>query len=270
VGPCGRILTRGEPGWDIIPELYPREGEPIIDKPGKGCFYATDLDLLLRRKGIRNLVIAGITTDVCVHTTMRDANDMGYECLLLTDCTGATDHNNHLAAISMVQKQGGVFGAVATADQFITAITAPAPHLAAVPPPPQANGAAAGAAAARLAAAHPYAVSLPLSTTALILIDFQRDFVSDGGFGSALGAQPRLLQSCLPAAQRLLAACRAAGLQVRPPPLAPPPPTLHPLALPPRHGCPGCLAAWLAGCLAAWLPWLPGCLPGCHPSPARR
>lgn len=121
-GPLGRLLIRGEPGHDIVPELYPLEGEPIIDKPGRGAFAHTDFELLLRIRGIKNLVIAGVTTDVCVSSTMREANDRGFDCVLLEDGTAASEPNLHIGACESIKMEGGIFGATAKLDHVIEAV----------------------------------------------------------------------------------------------------------------------------------------------------
>lgn len=121
-GPMGRLLVRGEPGHDIVPELYPRTGEPIIDKPGKGAFTNTDFDLLLRVKSIKNLIFCGVTTDVCVHSTMREANDRSFDCLLIEDCCAASEESLHLATIASTRAEGGVFGATAPLQAVLEAL----------------------------------------------------------------------------------------------------------------------------------------------------
>jgi len=126
-GPMGRILVRGEHGHDIVDELKPAPGEPIVDKPGKGAFYATDLDTILRTRGIRQLIVCGVTTEVCVHTTVREANDRGYDCLVLEDCVGSYFPEFQAVGIKMIKAQGGIFGWVSDSTRFLEA-------LAKVPP----------------------------------------------------------------------------------------------------------------------------------------
>ncbi len=121
-GPMGRILVRGEPGHDIVPELYPLPGEPVIDKPGKGAFYQTDLELLLKNRGIDTLLVAGVTTEVCVNTTVREANDRGFRCVVLADCCGSYFPEFHAAGLAMIKAQGGIFGWVSTSTDVITAL----------------------------------------------------------------------------------------------------------------------------------------------------
>ena len=123
----GRILVRGEYGHDIIPELYPITGEPVIDKPGKGSFYDTDLALILNNRGIRTLIVCGVTTEVCVHTTVREANDRGYECLVLSDCVGSYFPEFQRVALEMIKAQGGIFGWVADSAVALRALNQIAP-----------------------------------------------------------------------------------------------------------------------------------------------
>jgi biuret amidohydrolase len=122
-GPMGRILVRGEYGHDIVDELKPAPGEPVVDKPGKGAFYATDLDSMLHNRGIRQLVVCGVTTEVCVNTTVREANDRGYDCLVLEDCVGSYFPQFQVAALDMIKAQGGIFGWVSDSGRFLAALT---------------------------------------------------------------------------------------------------------------------------------------------------
>jgi nicotinamidase-related amidase len=125
-GPMGRILVRGEPGHDIIPELYPVVGEPVIDKPGKGAFYQTDLELLLHNRGITTLMVCGVTTEVCVNTTVREANDRGFRCIVLSDCCASYFPDFHQAGLAMIKAQGGIFGWVSSSKALLNSMAASA------------------------------------------------------------------------------------------------------------------------------------------------
>src|SRR5271165_3601105 len=122
-GPMGRILVRGEPGHDIIPELYPGAGEPVIDKPGKGAFYQTDLELMLKNRGIETLLVCGVTTEVCVNTTVREANDRGFRCIVLSDCCASYFPEFHDMGLKMIKAQGGIFGSVSAGTAVIAALS---------------------------------------------------------------------------------------------------------------------------------------------------
>jgi nicotinamidase-related amidase len=121
-GPMGRILIRGEKGHDIVPELYPRPGEPVVDKPGKGAFYATDLHSILANRGIADLIVCGVTTEVCVHTTVREANDRGYRCVVPGDCCGSYFPEFHEVGLRMIKAQGGIFGWVSDSTRILAAL----------------------------------------------------------------------------------------------------------------------------------------------------
>jgi nicotinamidase-related amidase len=121
-GPMGRILVRGEVGHDIIPELYPADGEPVIDKPGKGAFYQTDLELMLKNRGIDTLFVCGVTTEVCVNTTIREANDRGFRCIALSDCCASYFPEFHQAGLAMIKAQGGIFGSVAGSKDLLASL----------------------------------------------------------------------------------------------------------------------------------------------------
>ena len=121
-GPMGRILVRGEPGHDIVPALYPEAGEPVVDKPGKGAFYATDLHMILQNRQVETLLVCGVTTEVCVHTTVREANDRGYRCIVPSDCCGSYFPEFHEVGLRMIKAQGGIFGWVSDSSKVLAAL----------------------------------------------------------------------------------------------------------------------------------------------------
>ena len=121
-GPMGRILIRGEPGHDIIPELYPAAGEIVIDKPGKGAFYRTELEVILKRRNIETLFVCGVTTEVCVNTTVREGNDRGFRCIVLDDCCASYFPEFHTMGLAMIKAQGGIFGWVSTSKVMLNAL----------------------------------------------------------------------------------------------------------------------------------------------------
>jgi len=129
-GPMGRILVRGEYGHDIVDSLKPLDDEPVVDKPGKGAFYATDLEHMLRSRGIKSLIVTGVTAEVCVQTTVREANDRGFECLVLSDCIASYFPEFYEMTLQMIKAQGGIFGWVAPSDAFLAALPAPVKALA--------------------------------------------------------------------------------------------------------------------------------------------
>ena len=218
MGPCGRVLVRGEPGWDIIPELLPLPHEDIIDKCGKGSFHATDLDMILRTTGCTTLILGGITTDVCVHTTLREANDRGFECCVITDGTAATDPGNHAAAHKMVTMQHGVFGCIASSDIILRVLDTLPTHEPGARPPtwPQRPFQLMEAypTTDSILEAKPFPYVFSPKSLALVMVDWQNDFLNPLGFGAALGNDVSSLRKGVANAQRVLDAFRARGLAV--------------------------------------------------------